>query len=136
MGSSYFVHYGRRYAGIFMQLDGFIDQIGKCLRAGAEPDAVDDKSSKMRNNISNKVNSVWFKMVATLREWWRGGTGEALPDSVDKYDRIFAGWLMRFDSLHLSTGLELQLWKRQVHQPTDLYLSLIVDSVGSNTFQS
>lgn len=66
MGSSYFVHYGRRYAGIFMQLDGFIDQIGRCLRAGAEPCAVDDKSSKMKNNISYKVNSV--KMVATLRE--------------------------------------------------------------------
>lgn len=40
-----------------MQLDGFIDQIGRRLRAGAEPGAVDDKSSKMKNNISYKVNS-------------------------------------------------------------------------------
>lgn len=108
-----------------MQLDGFIDQIGRRLRAGAEPGAMDDKSSKMKNNISYKVNSEWFKMDVTLRKWWGGGTGEALPDSVDKYDRIFAGWLMRFDSFHLSTGLELQLRKRQVHQltPADLNLS-------------
>lgn len=74
-----------------MQADGFIDQIG----AGTEPGAVDDNSSKMKNNISYKLKSEWFQMD----EWWGGGKGEVLPDSVDKCDRMFAGWLMRFLSI-------------------------------------
>lgn len=39
-----------------MQVDGFIDQTGKGLRAGAEHGAVDDKRLKMKNNISYKLN--------------------------------------------------------------------------------
>lgn len=49
-----------------MQPDGFID--GTRLRAGTEPGAVDDNSSKMKNNISYKLKSECFKMDTTLRE--------------------------------------------------------------------
>lgn len=38
-----------------MQPDGFIDQIGRRLKAGTEPGAVDNNSSRMKNNISYKL---------------------------------------------------------------------------------
>lgn len=126
-----------------MQPDGFIDQIGRRLKAGTEPGAVDDNSSKMKNNISYKLKSEWFKMDATLHEWWGGRTGEVLPDSVDKCERILAGWLMRFVSFHLTQDLNFD-WETDSYTNPHLlacnwvkiYERTIIDSVGSNAFQS